>query len=127
MSNSNKLLLLQWNCRGLCAAAPKLNERIKSMDTKPLAILLQETQGTGPSLYGYRASTTPSITHSSPSDPSETVVECQTVLYVLKAVAHCQIPTAASGTDTQEVVATRLRVGCRNSTVASTYVHPRTA
>ncbi|KAH9359590.1 hypothetical protein HPB48_021641 [Haemaphysalis longicornis] len=127
MSNSNKPLLLQWNCRGIRAAAPELNERIKGMDAKPLAVLLQETQGTGPSLYGYRAYTAPSITCSSRSDPSQTVVEGQTIIYVLKTVAHCQIPTAAFGTDTQEVVAVRFRVGRRNFTVASTYVRPRTA
>ncbi|KAH9359737.1 hypothetical protein HPB48_002569 [Haemaphysalis longicornis] len=127
MSNSDKLWLLQWNCRGIRAAAPELNERIKSMDTKPLAVLLQETQETGPSLNGYRAYTAPSITRSSRSDPSQTVVECQTIIYVLKTVAHCQIPTAAFGTDTQEVVAVPFRVGRRNFTVASTYVRPRTA
>lgn len=111
-------LLLQWYCRGLRANAYELNERLHSMADKPIAALLQETRGTGPSVHGYRGYAAPTIRRVLPLRSGLMAVMQEVAVYVRQGVHHCQVPTVKFGSDVQEVVAVKISLSPQKLLVA---------
>lgn len=101
MTAANRVL--QWNCRSLRANGAELSERLRTMHSPPVALLLQETRGTTPSINGYRAYFQPSILHDGKLEPT-----AQAAIFISRNIRHCQLDTSAYCTAFQEVVAVRI-------------------
>lgn len=114
--------ILQWNCRSLRANTAELGERLRTMVTLPVAILLQETRGTSPGIAGYQGYFQPSIIHEGTTDPT-----AQAAIFIQRNIRRCQLDTSAYCSDTQEVVAVRIDSNSPQKIIlVSAYLRPYT-
>lgn len=120
MTAANRVL--QWNCRSLRANGAELSERLRTMYSPPVALLLQETRGTTPSINGYRAYFQPSILHDGKLEPT-----AQAAIFISRNIRHCQLDTSAYCTAFQEVVAVRIDLNSPQKIIlVSVYLRPET-
>lgn len=127
--------VLQWNCRGLGTCAVELNLLFDCVG-RPLALLLQETNGTDQTLRKFNGYYQPSIEHrnrkrhrtqqpngiAGPAD--EFVIRGQAAVFVRTDISQTQIDTSKYSTAVQEVVAVRCKIAKRNVVLVSVYMRP---
>lgn len=117
--------ILQWNCRALSNKKSELTHRFQTQG-RPIAMLLQEVNGTSVGLPGSEHYVNPSIPHK-PTRATNSVPACngKAAVYIDRSLPQAEIDRTTWCTAGQEIVAVRTQLRMRKYVLVSAYYRPQ--